>query len=109
MRKQRRFKFRHLAHIRVTNKLSGDVMGSIGDISFGGLRLVSSSPLAVGACYEICLHVPESNGEDRVVEISVIVQWSRRESGKEAFNIGCALDRPSPEFTDLVAHLVARR
>lgn len=109
MRQHRRFAFRHLAAIRVSNRLSGDPMGQVADISVGGLRLVAPQPLAIGACYDIRLHVPEADDRERWVDISVICRWSRRDSLRQSFMIGCQLDRPSEEFTKLVAHMIARR
>lgn len=109
MRRHRRFNFRHLTRIQVTNRLSGELIGYLADISIEGLRLVAGQPLAVGGCYELRLHVPEEEGEDTLVDIVVICQWSRRNSERRNFEMGFALDRPSKEFTHLVAQLIARR
>lgn len=109
MRQHRRFRFLHLSRIRVTNRLSNEPMGVIGDISFGGLRLVTKEPLAVGGCYEIRLQVPEREGRVREVDIAVICQWIRRVPLRKSFNVGLALDRPSSEFVDLVSRLLAKR
>ena len=46
MRKHRRLTFRHIGQINVTNRLSGDPMGVVLDVSMGGLRLVTDGPLA---------------------------------------------------------------
>lgn len=109
MRRHRRFNFRHLSRIQVTNKLSGEPMGFLGDISVEGLRLLAGQPLAVGGCYEMRLHVPEPDGQEREVDIVVICQWLRRNGERGNFEMGFALDRPSPEFTNLVAQLIVRR
>jgi len=109
MRQHRRLVFAHLSRIHVTNRLSGDPMGGVGDVSLGGLKLITKQPLAIGACYEIQLHVPQPDAENWVVDVAVICRWSRRDPRRHVFEIGCELDRPSPEYTKLVAQLIARR
>lgn len=109
MRRHRRFNFRHLSRIQVSNSLSGEPIGFLGDISVEGLRLLAAQPLAKGGCYELRLHVPEEKGPERQVDIVVICQWVRRNSERGNFEMGFALDRPSTEFANLVAQLIVRR
>lgn len=105
MRRHTRLTIRHSSRIKVTNRLSGEPMGFVGDVSLGGLKLVSSQPLAVGGCYEMRLHVPERNGQIRQVDVAMICQWSRKDPRRDRFEMGFALDRPSPDFTKLVERM----
>lgn len=107
MRKHRRLTFRQIDRIHVINRLSSEPMGYIADLSVGGLRLVSPSPLAPGACFEMRLEVPVREGHFRSVDIHVVCQWSRKDGMSGRFHIGFALDRPAPEFTEMVASLNA--
>lgn len=107
MRQHSRFTFHDLTSIRVVNRLSGEPMGFVGDLSFGGLRLISRQPLAIGGCYEMRLHVPVEGGGVRQVDVVVICQWSRKETRYDSFDSGFALDRPAPEFAELVAYLLS--
>ncbi|WP_462380836.1 PilZ domain-containing protein [Pseudomonas sp. Marseille-QA0892] len=109
MRQHRRVSYRHISSIRVTNRLSGDAMGFLGDLSLGGLRLISSEPLVVGGCYDMTLHVPEHGEWVRDVQVTVLCQWSRRDSRRGSFEMGFSLDRPSPDFATLVQGLLKRR
>ncbi|WP_120994491.1 PilZ domain-containing protein [Stutzerimonas urumqiensis] len=109
MRQHRRVSYRYISSIRVTNRLSGDDMGYVGDLSLGGLRMVASEPLVVGGCYEITLHVPEHGERVADVPVTVICQWSRRDSRRGSFEMGFSLDRPAPEFSLLVQGLLKRR
>ena len=84
MRQHSRFSFRHISSIQVSNRLSGEPMGYVADLSLGGLRLVASQPLAVGGCYEMVLHVPEHGERVRQIEVVVICQWSRATRGATA-------------------------
>lgn len=109
MRQHSRFSFRHISSIQVSNRLSGEPMGYVADLSLGGLRLVASQPLAVGGCYEMVLHVPEHGERVRQIEVVVICQWSRKDLRRDSFEMGFALDRPSAEFTAMVAQQAPRR
>lgn len=109
MRQHSRLTFRHLSRIQVTNRLSGDPMGYVADLSLGGLRLVARQPLAVGSCYEMCLHVPDHRDQLREVDVVVLCQWVRKDSRRDSFEMGFALDRPSPAFSELIGQLLPRR
>ncbi|NLO80692.1 MAG: PilZ domain-containing protein [Xanthomonadaceae bacterium] len=109
MRRHRRFNFQHISRIQVSNRLSGEPLGYVADISIEGLRLLAAHPLAVGGCYELRLHVPEPDGGERQVDIVVICQWLCRNKEQGRFEMGFELDRPSKDFTRLVAQLIARR
>ncbi len=109
MRRDRRYSSLHMRRIKVTNALSGDPIGVIGDVSVGGLRVLGRAPLAVGGCYDLRLHIPEKNGETSQVDVKVICQWTRKDPILRGFQIGCALDRPSKEWADVVTRLITRR
>ena len=109
MRQHTRLSFRHISRIQVTNRLNGEPMGYVADLSLGGLRLVARQPLAVGGCYDMLLHVPEHGERVREVPVVVICQWSRKDSRRDSFEMGFALDRPAPGFTALVAQLLPKR
>lgn len=105
MRKHRRLTFRHIGQINVTNRLSGDPMGVVGDVSMGGLRLVTEDPLAPGSCYDMRLEIPVREGHTRSVDISAICQWSRKDAKTGRFEQGFKLDRPSAAFNELVSSM----
>lgn len=109
MRQHSRLTFRHLSRVQVTNRLSGDPMGYVADLSLGGLRLVARQPLEAGGCYEMCLHVPDHRDKLREVDVVVICQWVRKTPRRDSFEMGFALDRPSQAFIDLVAQMLPRR
>ena len=109
MRQHSRLTFRHLSRIQVTNRLSGDSMGYVGDLSIGGLRLVAKQPLSIGGCYEMCLHVPDDGARSQEINVVVICQWMRKDSRRDSFEMGFALDRPCPPFVELVAQLLPKR
>ncbi|TLX59163.1 PilZ domain-containing protein [Stutzerimonas nosocomialis] len=109
MRQHSRIAFRHMSRIQATNRLSGEPMGYVADVSLAGLRLVASQPLVIGGCYEMTLRVPEHGERITDVDVHVICQWSRKDSRRDSFDMGFALDRPCPAFTEMVARLLPRR
>lgn len=109
MRQHTRLSFRHISRILVTNRLSGESMGYVADLSMGGLRLVAKQPLGMSGCYEMVLHVPDQGERLREVEVVVICQWVRKDTRRDAFEMGFSLDRPSAAFIDLVGRLLPKR
>lgn len=109
MRQYSRLSFRHLSRIIVTNRLSGEPMGYVADLSMGGLRLVAKQPLGMSGCYEMCLHVPTQGERTRDIDVVVLCQWVRKDSRRDSFEMGFALDRPSPDFTRLIGELLPKR
>jgi hypothetical protein len=109
MRQHSRLTFRHLSRIQVTNRLSGDPMGYVADMSMGGLRLVAKQPLGMSGCYEMCLHVPTVGDRTREVQVVVLCQWVRKDSRRDSFEMGFSLDRPSDDYTRLIGELMPKR
>ena len=109
MRQHTRLTFRHLSRIMVSNRLNGEPMGYVADLSVGGLRLIAKQPLAIGGCYDMILHAPGNGERVRDVGVVVICQWVRKDSRRDSFEMGFALDRPSPSFVDLVGELLPKR
>lgn len=109
MRQHSRLTFRHVKRVEITELPSGDFLGVVGDFSIGGLRLVGSQPLEVGASYRLCLHVPAHNERIREINVAVICQWSRKGTRPGTWENGFALESPSPAFTAMVAEQAPRR
>jgi len=109
MRQHSRLTFRHLHRIQVSRRPSGEAVGYVGDLSKGGMRLIAEQSLEPGSCHELCLHVPDHR--DQLYEINVVVscQWVRKNSRREAFEMGFALHQPNAAFSDLIGQLLPRR
>ncbi|MFV3304963.1 PilZ domain-containing protein [Pseudomonas sp. NY15181] len=105
MRKHRRLTFRHIGQVNVINRLGGDSMGEVLDVSMGGLRLVTEEPLAPGSCYDMRLEIPVREDHTRPVDITAICQWSKKDAKNGRFEQGFKLDRPSAAFTELATSM----
>lgn len=109
MRQHSRLTFRHVKRVEITELPGGDFLGVVGDFSIGGLRLLGSQQLEVGASYRLCLHVPAHNERIREIKVAVVCQWSRKGVRADAWESGFALETPSPAFAAMVAEQAPRR
>ncbi|MGE4404902.1 diguanylate cyclase domain-containing protein [Pseudomonas sp.] len=95
--------------IQVTHSRSGHPMGQIGDLSLGGLRLVARQPLVIGDSYEVVVHVPEQARRTRRIEVVVTCQWLKVDARRDSFEMGLALECPTPAFAELVQAQLSQR
>ena len=66
--------------IQVTNTLTGDVIGRLGNISAEGMMLVANKPTIEDALYQVLFHLPDEHGRLHPVEVGVHEQWSEEAS-----------------------------
>ncbi|GLK91343.1 PilZ domain-containing protein [Pseudomonas turukhanskensis] len=107
MRQHTRVTFRPANRMQVLLRNTEDSLGLIADISAGGFRLMSELPILVGQVYAVSIEVPISAARFRLVEASVICQWSRKTGRSGRFEQGFALSEPAQAYTDLVDSLKA--
>ena len=62
--------------IQVTNTLTGEVIGRLGNLSIDGMMLVANRPIVEDALYQLLLHLPDEHGRLHPIEIGVHEQWS---------------------------------
>lgn len=65
--------------IHVTDTMTEDVVGRIGNVSESGMLLIASAPLVEDALYQFRFSLPNP-GADSVVEIGVHLLWLDRAS-----------------------------
>ncbi|WP_330208576.1 MULTISPECIES: PilZ domain-containing protein [unclassified Pseudomonas] len=107
MRQQTRVTFRPANRMQVLLQGQEEPLGLIADISAGGFRLMSELPILVGQVYGLSIEVPISASRFRLVDVSVICQWSRKTGRSGRFEQGFALEAPAQVYTDLVDSLMA--
>jgi len=66
--------------IQVTNTLTGDVIGRLGNISAEGMMLVASRPVVEDALYQLQFNLPDEHGRLHPIEVGVHEQWSEAAS-----------------------------
>jgi hypothetical protein len=62
--------------VQVTNALTGEVMGRVGNLSTDGMMLVANRALREDALYQFVFHLPDERGHAHPLEVGVHEQWS---------------------------------
>lgn len=62
--------------IPVTNKMTGEVMGRIGNLSADGMLMVCEDDLADGALFQIGFELVNGDGRPQAIEVGAQEMWS---------------------------------
>ena len=62
--------------IQVTNAMTGEVFGRLGNISAEGMMLVANRPVVDDALYQLVFNLPDEHGRLHPIEAGVHEQWS---------------------------------
>lgn len=105
--KERRSIKRHQLqdYLRIYNRNTMRVMGSIGNISCNGLMLISSVPVLIGAVYNMRIILPNDGMEDRYLDFDARCHWCRPDVGPEYFDSGYSIVNAGHDIIDLVETL----
>lgn len=109
MREHSRITFRSLFRIRVSNRPDDQLIGYLGDLSEGGVKLVSDTPVEVGRSLQLRLKMRDREGQMQHVDIDATCTWTGENSKSGYFEAGLTLDSPSSAFSALVGRLRATR
>jgi hypothetical protein len=64
------------AIIQVSNAITGEVVGRIGNLSIDGMMLIANRPMRDDALFQFLFHLPDGNGRTQALEIGMHEQWS---------------------------------
>jgi len=64
--------------LQVSDAMTGNVVGQLGNISLEGMMLVANMPIVDDALYQFVFHLPDSHGQLRPVEVGAHELWSER-------------------------------
>lgn len=73
-RHQPRKKTTHI--IQVTNAMTGEIIGRIGNLSLDGMMLILHQQLRENALFQFIVPLSGQQGQNRKLEIGVCEQWS---------------------------------
>ncbi|MGY0561001.1 PilZ domain-containing protein [Luteimonas sp. A277] len=81
MQDYRRTKRRKAHHpIPVSDAMTGQVVGNIGNLSESGMLLMASGPLVNDALYQFSFSLPGSDGQTTELELGAHLLWSDQAS-----------------------------
>lgn len=89
-------------YMRVLDKHTGDLIGQISDMSTGGFKLESSTPVAVGLTMELCIdQLSEISGKSFII-FTARTRWCERDPyDPTIYNVGFQLVDMTPADYDI--------
>lgn len=66
--------------LQVSDAMTGEVVGQLGNISLEGMMLVASAPITDDALYQFVFHLPDAHGRLHPIEVGAHELWSERTS-----------------------------
>ncbi len=105
--KERRSIKRHQLqdYLKIYNRNTVRVMGSIGNISCNGLMLISSVPVLIGAVYNMRIILPDDEMGERYLDFDARCHWCKPDVGPEYFDSGYSIVNAGHDIIDLVETL----
>jgi hypothetical protein len=88
--------------IQVTNAITGEPAGRIGNLSIDGMMLVTERPARENALYQFAFQLPDERGRLQSVEIGMHEQWTEAASVPGQHWVGLRFIDLSPEDQALV-------
>ena len=64
------------AALHVTDTMTGDVVGHIGNLSQEGMLLLAQRPIVDDALYQLSFNLPDVHGRLQPIEVGVHEQWT---------------------------------
>ncbi len=103
MSNQRRIQRHQLPYyLNVFNRYTDRPLGFIGNLSEGGLMLISPYPMMLAQQFEMRLKIPGQNGRVCHVDFSAMSLWSREDVTPGSYDTGFALLEPSLEIREMI-------
>ncbi len=62
--------------IQVTDTLTGEVIGRVGNLSLDGMMLIANRPVREDALYQFAFELPDARHHPHTLEIGVHEQWN---------------------------------
>jgi len=66
--------------LEVTDALTGEVVGRLGDLSPDGMMLIAHAPITEDALYQFAFQLPDATGHPQRMEVGVHEAWSQQAS-----------------------------
>ncbi|GAB6389115.1 PilZ domain-containing protein [Stutzerimonas marianensis] len=89
-------------YLNVFNRYTDKPLGFIGNLSEGGLMLISPYPMMTDVRFDMRLKIPGQHGQLRCVDFSATCLWSREDVTPGSFDSGFALISPPAEIRDMI-------
>lgn len=91
--------------LRVFNSVTDKPIGFLGNVSEDGLMLISQLPMMIGGDFSLRLKIPGDDGCQQVIDLIACCLWCHEDATPLHYDAGFSLQRPPPEYAQLVEAL----
>jgi len=107
MANQRRIQRHQLPYyLNVFNRFTEKPLGFIGNLSEGGLMLISPYPMMLGVRFDMRLKIPAQAGQQlRHVDFSAFSLWSSEDVTPGSYDTGFSLIEPPSDIREMITAL----
>src|SRR3546814_1966189 len=103
MANQRRIQRHQLPYyLNVFNRFTEKPLGFIGNLSEGGLMLISPYPMMLGVRFEMRLKIPGQSGQLRQVDFSAFSLWSSEDVTPGSYDTGFRSEEHTSALQSLI-------
>ena len=91
--------------LKVFNRFTDKPIGYLGNVSDGGLMLISQLPMLVDANFEFRIKLPGADGEVQFIDLTARCLWCREDLTPHYYDSGFILYQPPAEYSALITTL----
>lgn len=93
-------------YMRVMNEHTGDLVGQLGDISSGGFKLESSTPIAVGQSFDLRIDQTGEISQKSYITFSARTRWCQKDPyDPTIYNVGFQIIDMTPADFDIFVQM----
>lgn len=91
--------------LQVFNRFTDQPIGSLGNVSDGGLMLISQLPMLVDANFELRIKLPDIDGFPSFIDLTARCLWCREDATPNYYDSGFILYQPPADYAGLISAL----
>ncbi|MBW3505091.1 MULTISPECIES: PilZ domain-containing protein [unclassified Pseudomonas] len=91
--------------LKVFNRFTDKPIGFLGNVSEGGLMLISQLPMLVDANFEFRLKLPDTEGYPQFIDLTARCMWCHEDVTPHYYDSGFVLYQPPAEYAALITSL----
>lgn len=105
----KRYLKRHylLYYLRVFNRVTGEVLGHLVDVTTQGIMILRDSPLESGLNYSMRLRWRNSRGKLQIADFEGTCRWCRPDVNPDFYDAGFLITKAEPETIEAIQSLIS--
>jgi len=94
-------------YLEIRDKSQNRMLGRLGDVSDGGLMILSEEPLDLNSLYSITIKLPKDHNFPKdEIEIAVMTRWLKPDFNPKFICTGCEFSIIKDTDVDIVTRLI---